>query len=142
MLNEDKIKLMTSMAMFEKKNGKAMNAGKNYFKSDYVSRQMIRGFFNYTISCTAVLFIWILYSMEQFLSTLSFEGMLGLIRNFVIYYLIGLAVYMGLVHTVYSRRYDYAAKNIRLYTAKLKHLDKRYDYHNRSRTLAKEDRRV
>lgn len=44
MLNEDKIKLMTSMAMFEKKNGKAMNAGKNYFKSDYVSRQMIRGF--------------------------------------------------------------------------------------------------
>ena len=134
MLNEDKIKLMTSMAMFEKKNGKAMNAGKNYFKSDYVSRQMIR--------CTAVLFIWLLYSMEQFLSTLSFEGMLGLIRNFVIYYLIGLAVYMGLVHTVYSRRYDYAAKNIRLYTAKLKHLDKRYDYHNRSRTLAKEDRRV
>ena len=40
MLNEDKIKLMTSMAMFEKKNGKAMNAGKNYFKSDYVSRQI------------------------------------------------------------------------------------------------------
>ena len=115
MLNEDKIKLMTSMAMFEKKNGKAMNAGKNYFKSDYVSRQMIRGFFNYTISCMAVLFLWLLYSMEQFLSTLSFEGMLGLIRNFVIYYLIGLAVYMGLVHTVYSRRYDYAAKNIRLY---------------------------
>ena len=101
MLNEDKIKLMTSMAMFEKKNGKAMNAGKNYFKSDYVSRQMIRGFFNYTISCMAVLFLWLLYSMEQFLSTLSFEGMLGLIRNFVIYYLIGLAVYMGLVHTVY-----------------------------------------
>ena len=31
MLNEDKIKLMTSMAMFEKKNGKAMNAGKELF---------------------------------------------------------------------------------------------------------------
>ena len=67
-----------------------MNAGKNYFKSDYVSRQIIRGFFSYTISCTAVLFIWLLYSMEQFLSMLSFEGMLGLIQNFVIYYLIGL----------------------------------------------------
>ena len=44
MLNEEKIRLMTNMAMFEKKNGKAMNSGKNYFKSDYISRNMIRGF--------------------------------------------------------------------------------------------------
>ena len=141
MLNEEKIRLMTNMAMFEKKNGKAMNSGKNYFKSDYISRNMIRGFFSYTISCAAILCIWLIYSMEEFLSTLSFEGMLGLIRGFVIYYVIGLALYMGLVYAVYSRRYDYASKNIRLYTAKLKHLDKRYDYQNRSSTLAKEDRR-
>ena len=98
MLNEEKIRLMTNMAMFEKKNGKAMNSGKNYFKSDYISRNMIRGFFSYTISCAAILCIWLIYSMD-------------------------------------------ASKNIRLYTAKLKHLDKRYDYQNRSRTLAKEDRR-
>ena len=142
MLNEDKIKLMTGMAMFEKKNGKAMESGRNYFKSDYISRQMIRSFFSYTISCSGVLFLWLIYSMEQFLSTLSFEGMLGLIKGFVFYYVVGLAVYMGLVYAVYSKRYDYASKNIRLYIAKLKHLDKRYDYQNRSRTLAKEDRRI
>ena len=28
MLNEEKIRLMTNMAMFEKKNGKAMNSAK------------------------------------------------------------------------------------------------------------------
>lgn len=43
MLNEEKIRLMADLAVFEKKNGGRMQAVTSYFKSDYISRNMIRG---------------------------------------------------------------------------------------------------
>ena len=38
MLNEEKIRLMTDIAMFEKKNEKDMIQVGRYFRSDYISQ--------------------------------------------------------------------------------------------------------
>lgn len=37
MLNEDKIKLMTGIALFEKREGKHIFPANRYFRSDYIS---------------------------------------------------------------------------------------------------------
>lgn len=37
MLNEDKIKLMTELALFEKKHASQMKTVNQYFKSDYTA---------------------------------------------------------------------------------------------------------
>ena len=47
MLNEDKIKLMTELALFEKKHASQMKTVNQYFKSDYISRNLLRGFISY-----------------------------------------------------------------------------------------------
>ena len=57
MLNEEKIRLMADLAVFEKKNGGRMQAVTSYFKSDYISRNMIRGFISYTLCCVMILAI-------------------------------------------------------------------------------------
>ena len=44
MLNEDKIQLMTGIAMFEKKEGKDMVPAESMFRSDYVGSQMLKSF--------------------------------------------------------------------------------------------------
>ena len=49
MLNEDKIKLMTGIALFEKREGKRIFPVNRFFRSDYISRHMFRSFFSYTI---------------------------------------------------------------------------------------------
>ena len=49
MLNEDKIKLMTELALFEKKHASQMKTVNQYFKSDYISRNLLRGFISYTL---------------------------------------------------------------------------------------------
>lgn len=142
MLNEDKLKLMTDLAMFEKKNGKQMANVSSYFKGDYISRNLIRGFINYTICSMMILAIWVLFNMDIFLSTIGIEALTSLAWRGGLLYLVGLVLYMALIVLVYGRRYDYQTKMNRIYIAKLKHLDKRYEYHNRSRELAKEGRRV
>lgn len=44
MLNEDKIKLMTGIALFEKREGKHIFPANRYFRSDYISGRILRSF--------------------------------------------------------------------------------------------------
>lgn len=142
MLNEEKIRMMTDLAVFEKKNRGRMTTVTNYFKSDYISRNMIRGFISYTLCSIMVLALWILFNMDVFLSTIGIDAITGFAWKGGAFYLVGLVLYMALICFIYSRRYDQQARLNRIYIAKLKHLDKRYEYHSRSRELAREGRRV
>ena len=45
MLNEEKVRYMTELAIFEKNQGKEIFSINRYFKSDYVGIQMFRSFF-------------------------------------------------------------------------------------------------
>ncbi|MEF9939788.1 MAG: hypothetical protein RSE05_07870 [Clostridium sp.] len=142
MLNEEKIRLMTDIAVFEKKNGRKMSGITGYFKNDYISRNMIKGFLSYTLCGMLILVIWILFNMDLFLSTIGLDALISVGKKIVVFYAVGLVLYMALVYAVYAKRYDYEIKKNRIYTSKLKHLDKRYDYHNRSRELTREGKRI
>lgn len=142
MLNEEKIRLMTELASFEKKNGAQMKTASGYFKSDFVSRHLIRSFVSYTLCSAMILGVWVLFHMDLFLSTIEIETLLSLAKGGIFLYGAGLVLYLILTLWVYGRRYDQASRMTRIYLAKLKHLDKRYDYHSRSRELAREGRRV
>ena len=48
MLNEEKIRYMTELAIFEKNEGRKIFPVNRFFRSDYVGGQMFRGFFGYT----------------------------------------------------------------------------------------------
>lgn len=142
MLNEEKIRLMTDIAIFEKHNEHRMTGITRYFKSDYISRNMMRGFLSFSLCCVLILITWGLLNVDLFLSTLGLDALVSIAEKSVYFYLIGLVAYMALIYVVYSERYDQEARKNRIYTAKLKHLDKRYEYHNRSRELTREGRHV
>ena len=126
MLNEEKVRYMTELAIFEKKRGKEIFSINRYFKSDYVGIQMFRSFFGYTFSYLLILLLWALYKLEDILGSISFEGAarLGALCGF--WYLLGLAVYLGISCVIAQRRYNYASRYQIMYSAKLKHLLNRY----------------
>ena len=140
MLNEDKIKLMTELALFEKKHASQMKTVNQYFKSDYISRNLLRGFISYTL-CSILLFgMWILFNIEVVLSSIGMDELKGLAFRGGALYLGGLFLYVVLTIIVYGGRYEYEEKMNRIYIAKLKHLDKRYDIHRRARKMERERR--
>lgn len=137
MLSEDKIKLMTGIAIFEKHEGKRIFPINRYFKSDYVSSHLIKKFISYTICWALGTLLWLLYDMESFINSLDLDQLTSLGKGLIFYYAIGLALYLGLAWIVYSRRYNYAKKSIKVYTAKLRRLDKRYEFQHKTKQLAK-----
>lgn len=137
MLSEDKIKLMTGIAIFEKHEGKKIFPINRYFKSDYISSHLIRKSISFTLCWILFVVVWLMYDMETFLNSLDLDQLANLGKRMVVYYLSGLGIYLGVVYIVYSMRYHYAKKSIKIYTAKLRRLDKRYEFQNKTKELAK-----
>ncbi len=139
MLSEEKIRLMTGIAMFEKKEGKHIFPQNRYFKRDYISWHMIGAFFGYTVCCVLVVVLWALYHAETLLEEFSTDLLSSLVRRFGLFYAVGLILYLLLSGWVYRRRYEYSKGGMRIYVAKLNRLEKRYEHQNRAREMTKED---
>lgn len=138
MLNEDKIKLMTGIAMFEKREGKNIFPANRYFQGDYISSRMFRSFFAYTLCYILCVLIWVLYNIERLLNAMNLDEVIVICRKGGIFYVIGLVVYLVITFRVYQKRYGYAKRGMKVYLAKLKRLEKRYEFQNRSKELTKE----
>lgn len=81
MLNEDKIRLMTSIAMFEKHERKHIFPASRYFRSDYISGRMLRSFFAYTVCFILCAMMWVLSNMEQLLNVMELDAVIAASQN-------------------------------------------------------------
>lgn len=138
MLNEDKIKLMTGIAMFEKKEGKRIFQANRYFRGDYISSRMLRSFFSYTFCYILCVVLWILYSIERLLNAMNLDEIITAGKAAGFLYVGGLVLYLLITFFVYRKRYEYARRGMKVYVAKLKRLEKRYEFSNRTKELTKE----
>lgn len=62
-------------------------------------------------------------------------------RHAVSWYAAGLVLYLVITWLVYRRRYEYSKRGMKVYVAKLKRLEKRYEFQNRAKELSKEGSR-
>ena len=137
MLSEEKIKIMTNLAMFEKKEGNRIFPVNRYFKSDYISSKLLRSFFSYTLSFLLGIVLWVLCDIEKWLNVMWIESLIELGMKVGAIYLAGLVVYLIISLCIYARRYDYASRGMKVYMAKLERLDKRYEGNSRPGTRTK-----
>ena len=131
-LNEEKLKLMTSIGMFEKKEGKKIFPVNHFFKSDYIGRHMLRSVLGFTFCWLLGTGLVVLYKAEDLLASLDFGTIEGMLGWYLWAYVLGLAVYLLITCAVYMERYEYASKGMKVYIAKLKRLEKRYELQNRN----------
>ena len=127
MLNEEKIKLMTSIGMFEKREGRRIFMVNRFFRSDYIGMHGLRASLRFPFSWLLGTGLVALYKAEDILGSLNFGNIWGDLTLYVGAYLVGLAVYLLIAGVVYWRRYEYARRGMKVYTAKLKRLEKRYE---------------
>ena len=94
MLNEEKIRLMTGIAMFEKKMMKESIPANRYFKSDYVGSHLIRSFIAYSLTVCLCLVLWVLYRFDDLLNVMAVDDLISLGVRLVFYYAAGLLAYL------------------------------------------------
>lgn len=114
MLNEDKIRLMTKAASFEAGEGKEALSMNRYFRSDYISLQLIFAWISYTVSFALCMGLWGFYNMEYLLTNLHKMDLPALGKRFAFLYLGLLGVFLLIHYVIYHLRYQ-KTKEILLY---------------------------
>ena len=120
-LNEDRIILMTRMASYEASEQKKLAILK-YFRSDYVTFNMLRTAVYYTIAFAMVAGISVFCNIEDYLSDFYQTDWQSILRSFITRYLVLLAAYLLFSFVLYSYRYTKAKGSVHVYQRSLKRL--------------------
>ena len=118
---------MTHMASYEKNEGKKNMAVGKFFRSDYITIQILKAILSATIVYGACFAVYILYQFEDFMENIYNMDLIGFAKNVMIYYLVTVIAYTLISYVVCSVRYAKAQKNLKSYYQSLKKLGSLYE---------------
>lgn len=127
MVNEEKVKLMTKLAIYESTKGKKQLNISKYYKRDYVRYNMFKTAVAATIAFMLLLAIYVMLHMEELLLALNDMDILQEAEKLGIFYLIYLIVYMVIARLVYAKKYENIKPNVIQYNHNLKKLKEMYE---------------
>jgi hypothetical protein len=127
MLNNNKIRLMTKLALYESKEGKEDIRLSKYYKTDYVRFQVIKSIISATLGYALILLLIFLYQFENIIRNAVSMDYKSVGMNILGIYIIFIAIY-GLGSLLgYSIKYDASRKKLGRYYKLLKSLNKIYN---------------
>lgn len=107
MVNEDKVRIMTTMAREEKKFGSEITENMQFFKKDYVRRHVLAVLWSYTIAYFLLFFLILFYNINYIL--LNFVEIdylavgLVMLLSYILMFMI--CVFISRIH--YREKYDF-----------------------------------
>ena len=122
MLNENRIGLMTRLAMYEQGEGKEAIKSNKYTKSDYVSLKMINTAITVTIAYFMIVALWVIYKIDEYVADLVNLDYLNIGIKLLVLYVIVIIFYMFVSYMVYSLKYIRMQEMNKKYSDNLKEL--------------------
>lgn len=122
MLNEEKIRLMTRLALYEQKEGKKDLPLSKYYRTDYLALKMINSTIVMTLGYILLLSTIVLIKIEELLSDIVNMDLAAMGRNILIIYVILFVVNMAATYFVSSYRFKRSRGNLNNYNSYLKDL--------------------
>ncbi len=126
MINEGRVKLMTRMAAYEQGEFRKHKPVVSFFRSDYISLQLVKTVLSTTVAYAILVGLYILYDFELFMKEIYQMDMLQFIKVVIILYLVMLGIFMLITYVVSLYQYNRSLQSTRLYYANLKKLSHIY----------------
>jgi len=139
MIQEERLRPMVKMAMFEKNDGKACKPMIQYARTDYVSMQLLKSFITGSIAFVILCVLWALYDTEALMQVLNGAYILKFITKVGVCYVIFMVVYLIATYIVYQLRYTRRRKLVKIYYKNLKDINKIYEREEHLQSPASKD---
>ena len=123
MVNEEKVRLMTKLAVFEENKGKKTIPIGDYYRSDFLSKNLLLGFIAGTIAYFLLFAIWALYQGEKLVQRLLALDFGHIIFLVIVFYGIFMVLYLTVCYLVGDYRYRRSVKSLKSYKKALKRLE-------------------
>ena len=123
MVNEEKVRLMTKLAVFEENKGKKTIPIGDYYRSDFISKNLLLGFITGTIAYFLLFAIWAVYQGEKLVQRLLALDFGHIIFLVIVFYGIFMVLYLTICYLVGDYRYRRSVKSLNSYKKALKRLE-------------------
>ena len=127
MINEERVKELYQIAKydtFEEKKNRQMG---QYYRNDYISKELLKSFFSGTICYGLLVVLWFMYSMEYIMEEMNTSQLIATAITVVLVYAAFMAVYLLVTWFVYQRRYTKGRKALKEYYDHVRKINKMYD---------------
>lgn len=135
MLNEERVILMTKLASYEARDGKKNISIGNYFRSDYISLQLIKSVICATLAFGLMFGLYVLYDIENFMQEVYKMDLIQFAKNILVLYVIFVVAYGVISYLIYTYKYKKAKRSLKCYYNNLKKLSGKYDRDGRTERI-------
>lgn len=130
MLDEERVKLMTSLAHYEQTQGQEDFKISAYYRKDYASLHVICSLISVTIGYACVVALVMLAAFDTLIAKMSNGLILFLLLVIFIGYVIVMSIYAGLSSYLFNRKHKKARQRVKKYNHNLIKLLKMYEKEN------------
>lgn len=122
MLNEDKIRIMSRCAMYEKGQGKEDLAVNRYYQGDYVRLNTLKTLIGVTVGFVLCFGLYLVLRAEYYMENIVGMDLMAFARNVLMYYVIVLVIFAVISIVFFGWKYTDTQKRVRWYYQDLKAL--------------------
>ncbi|MCM1497452.1 MAG: hypothetical protein NC124_03200 [Clostridium sp.] len=125
MVQEEKVKLMSRIAIYEKHEGKTEIPMNTFYKADYVRLNALKAIVSATVVYVLVAALVAVYQIEYILANILKVDYKKLLAVLLLGYGVWIFLYWLIARILYAKRYEDARSNIIIYNHRLKKLQEK-----------------
>lgn len=127
MLNEERVKHMTKLALYEARGGSEEQRIAFRMKKDYISFQTFWAALWMTLAYIALVIILVMTLLNDVAETLAFNQIVAVIFAFFGIYLVLLIAYIRRAKQIYREKHAHAYHQLKEFQDELEQLEKMYE---------------
>jgi uncharacterized Tic20 family protein len=126
MIDEERVKELYHMAVYDANRDKECRQAGKYFMWDYIGKECIKSFFSGSLAFIMLVLFVALGNLTQLTTYLNNVNLIGLAVRVLVLYVVFMAVYLLATILIYCIRYVYRRKELRGYMNHLRKLRRIY----------------
>lgn len=134
MLNENKVKMMTKMAIYEKNEGRRMIRNAKYFKGDYIAFGILKTLIATTFAYIIMVILYALCNAEKLVADINALDYAAMGRKVAVYYVIMIVILSVISAFVYNYQYEKSRAGLKRYFSRLNKLERFYNGQNKNKS--------
>lgn len=127
MVNEERVKNLYKIALYEKDECKYQRQTGYYHKKDYISKEMIKSFFMGTLAYLLLVLLWAISTLDEFLRSMNNLQVIKDSVIIVLLYVIFIMIYLFATYFIARTRYKRGRNLLKEYVKSLKITKKMYE---------------
>lgn len=127
MVNLERVKHQCQIAFYEQKEDKKNRQVGNYYRSDFIGKEIIKSIFTGTIAYAVMAVLWMMVNWDTVLDSVNDLSIVNILLVMLLVYIGFIAVYLFATYIVYGLRYIQSRKRMDGYKEHLKALNRIYE---------------